>query len=117
MLEADPIQLAGLVFGAIAVSGVTFTLMWPYLSGEKTAEKRLAGVTEAKAKRPVRTAQQEQISNRKQQVADTIKELETRQKQKEKLSLRVRIQRAGLDVSPNAFWIASGLCGLAVDCG
>lgn len=113
MLNADPIQLLGLLLGATAVVAIVLVVMWPYLSGEKNTEKRIANVTENRQKRATRVVQQEQASNRKQQVADTLKELENRQKQKEKLSLRVRLQRAGLDISPNAFWIASGLSGVA----
>jgi tight adherence protein B len=117
MVDAEPIQLIGLLFGAFAVAGVAFTLLWPYLSGEKATEKRIANVTENRQKRTTRVIQQEQASNRKQQVADTLKDLENRQKQKEKLSLRVRLQRAGLEITPNAFWIASAVCGVACAVG
>ncbi|MEQ1615699.1 MAG: type II secretion system F family protein, partial [Hyphomicrobiaceae bacterium] len=113
MADADPIQLLGLLLGAIAVGGLALALMWPWLSGEKTTEKRIANVTENRQKRTTRVIQQEQLSNRKQQVADTLKDLENKQNQKEKLSLRVRLQRAGLEITPKAFWIASGCSGVA----
>jgi tight adherence protein B len=41
-----------------------------------------------------------------------MKDLENRQRAKEKLSLRLRLQRAGLQITPKTFWILSGLCGL-----
>ena len=113
MANADPIQLLGLLFGAIAVGGLALMLMWPWLSGEKSTEKRIANVTENRQKRTTRVIQQEQLNSRKQQVADTLKDLEAKQNKKEKLPLRVRLQRAGLDITPKAFWIASGVSGLA----
>jgi tight adherence protein B len=112
MADADPIQLIGLLLGAMAVASIAFVILWPYLSGEKATEKRIAGVTENRQKRTTRVIQQEQASSRKQQVADTLKDLENKQKLKEKVSLRVRLQRAGLELTPNAFWIASGICGV-----
>lgn len=112
MLEADPGQLMAVLFGACAVAAIAFAIAWPYLSGEKTAEKRIAAVTEARKVRTTRNLQQEQLSQRKQQVADSLKDIENKQKAREKLSLRVRLQRAGLDVTPQAYWIASGVAGL-----
>jgi tight adherence protein B len=117
MGDIEPIQLIGLILGAIAVAAVVIAIGWPYLSGEHTADKRIANVTENRQKRVTRTVQQEQVSNRKQQVADTLKDLENKQKAKEKVSLRVRLQRAGLDITPNVFWIASGIAGVACGIG
>src|SRR5262249_47251065 len=41
-------------------------------------------------------------------------ELEDRQKKREKVSLRLRLQRAGLDIEPRVFWIGSFICGIIV---
>lgn len=90
-----------------------FVVLWPYMSGEKAAAKRVASVTENRQKRTSRVIQQEQASHRKQQVAETLKDLENKQKAKEKISLRVRLQRAGLDMTPKAFYIASAITGVA----
>jgi tight adherence protein B len=117
MLSPEIAQYLGLMLGALAVASIAFVAMWPYLSGEKTTEKRIANVTETKQKRTTRVVQQEQASNRKQQVADTLKDLENRQKAKEKLSLRVRLQRAGLEITPKVFWIASGISGVIFAAG
>jgi len=56
----------------------------------------------------------EELQNRRRQVADTLKELEDRQKAKEKITLRMRLQRAGLDITPKAFWIASAVSGILI---
>ncbi len=112
MLSPELIQIAGPGLLALAIAGIAYALLFPYLSGDKTAEKRINNVTENRQKRTARVAQVEQASSRKQQVADTLKDLENKQKAREKVSLRVRLQRAGLEISTNTFWIASGVTGL-----
>lgn len=105
-------QVLGVVFGAAAFAGIVFAALYPYLSGDKQAEKRVANVTEARSKKAAgRNAVAEAAANRKKQVAETLKELEARQKQKEKVSLRTKLQQAGLDGDPKGFWIASGASG------
>ena len=42
MLSPEIAQFLGLALAAIAVSSIAFVAMWPYLSGEKTTEKRIA---------------------------------------------------------------------------
>jgi tight adherence protein B len=117
MVSPELIQLLGIGLGALAVSSIAFVVLWPYLSGEKVTDKRIANVTENRQKRTTRVTQQEQLSNRKQQVADTLKDLENKQKAREKLSLRVRLQRAGLEITPNVFWIASAISGVIFGIG
>lgn len=112
MLSPELMQFAGPALLALTIAAIAYVLLFPYLSGEKSAEKRISHVTENRTKRTARVAQVEQASSRKQQVADTLKDLENKQKAREKVSLRVRLQRAGLDISTKTFWIASGVSGL-----
>jgi tight adherence protein B len=111
MLSPEMMQMGALLLGASAIGGLAYALLFPYVSGERQAEKRVQGVTENRAARHTRKAQAEQASSRRKAVADTLQELEDRQKAKEKVSLRLRLQRAGLDVSVNAFWLASAVAG------
>lgn len=117
MLSPELIQIGAVVLGALAFAGLVYALAFPYLSGEKQAEKRLQSVTERKGTSSARKAAVDQGANRKKAVADTLKELEERQKTKEKVSLRVRLQRAGLDVTPNVFWVASLISGVVAGLG
>jgi tight adherence protein B len=114
MLDAEMMQLGLVVLAALSAAAVIYILAYPLLSGETKAERRIQGVTENKAKRAVRTAQAEQASNRRRQVADTLKELEQKQKQREKLTMRKRLERAGLDITPRTFWLASVVAGAAI---
>ncbi len=93
MLDAEVMQLGLVGLVAISAAAMIYFLAYPLISGDSQAEKRIQGVTENKTKRAVRTAQVEQVSNRRRQVADTLKELEQKQKQREKLTMRMRGSR------------------------
>ncbi len=114
MLDAETMQLGLVVLAAMSAAGLIYFLAYPLLSGDTKAEKRIQTVTENKTKRAVRTAQAEQASNRRRQVADTLKELEQKQKQREKMTMRTRLERAGLDMTPRTFWIVSVAAGLVI---
>jgi tight adherence protein B len=114
MSEAELLQLGlGIVVAVCAATAIYFVVA-PMLSGD-TAEKRLQGVTENKVARNQRRVQVDQANSRRKQVADTLKDLEQRQKAKETVTLRLKLQRAGLDLTPKMFWIASGVTGVV--CG
>jgi tight adherence protein B len=116
MDELSPEMMQLLLGGIVAVSAaaVIFFVLNPYLSGEVQRDKRVQGVTEGRTKRTQGRGRDEELQNRRRQVADTLKELEERQKAKEKVTLRMRLQRAGLDITPNAFWMASATAGLVI---
>ncbi len=119
MLDLSPetLQLGMIAVVAISLAAVIYIVASPYLSGQVKADKRIQGVTEAKVSRTQRRVKEEEVSNRRKQVSETLQDLEDRQKQKEKVSLRLRLQRAGLDVTPKSFWIASGVSGVVFALG
>jgi tight adherence protein B len=104
-------EIGALVLGALAVAGIAYALVYPYLSGERHVEERLQGVTENRARAAARKAQSEQGASRRKAVADSLKELESRQRASQRPSLRLRLQRAGLEVSTKAYWMMSMLGG------
>jgi tight adherence protein B len=114
MNQADLILMGCLAIGLIAVITVVYVLLAPYLTGERRGEQRLQGVADGKDKTRSTNKVQEVANSRKRQVADTLKDLEERAKQREKVTLRKRLERAGLSVDPKGFWIASMICGVVV---
>ncbi len=112
MLDAETMQLGLVGLAAFSAAAIIYILAYPLLSGASKSEKRIQGVTETKTKRGAASVQAEQISNRRRQVAETLKELEQKQKQREKVSMRTRLERAGLDITPRTFWIASVVGGV-----
>ncbi len=114
MGDNDSFALLAALLAAFAFAGVVFALLYPYISGEKQAEKRVASVTESGGKKAAgspRTAA-DVAAQRKKQVSESLKGMEARAKSQEKVSLRTRLERAGLDVEPRSYWIASIICGL-----
>ena len=110
----DFLLLLFLLLGAVSIAIVVYLFVNPYFSGEVRTDKRIQVVTESKTGRISAKALADVAQNRRRQVSETLKELEDRQKAREKISMRLRLQRAGLEISPRAFWIGSATCGVVV---
>jgi tight adherence protein B len=106
-----------LLLAAVSFAAVVYLLVNPYFSGERRTDKRIQGVTENRARLGVGKVQAEIAQNRKRQVAETLDELEQREKARTKVTMRLRLERAGLDMTPRSFWIASIGAGLLVGLG
>ena len=89
---------------ALAFAGAVFALVYPYFSGERQKDKRLESVRGSNTRKSAASAAQ---SSRKKNVAETLKEMDNREKAKEKITMRLRLERAGLDYGPREFYIAS----------
>ena len=94
----------------VAMGGVGWVFVYPLLSGERQAERRMASVAGAEpmvARRPVRGDQK----SRREQVEGTLKEIEARQKSAKRVPLSVRLTQAGLGWSQRRFFITAGALG------
>jgi tight adherence protein B len=106
-------QLAMFFLAAAAVGGIAYVFLYPLLSGERHAERRMETVSKpdrVAAKTPARAAPK----LRKDQLEETLKELESRRKKQRNPPLTVRIEQAGLSWSKNQFMIGSGVVGVLV---
>ncbi len=112
MGDVDLVKVAAVLLVAVALAAIVFALIEPYLSGSKKTEKRISNVTENRAKKIAVRAANDVAATRRKAVADTLKDIENKQKASEKLSLRVRLQRAGIDATPKHFYIASAITGV-----
>ena len=103
-------QTYGLFFlVAIAIGGVAWVFIYPILSGERKAERRMASVARSEPMaRPTRAAQKP----RREQIEGTLKELEERQKKAKRVPLSVRISQAGLDWSKRRFVLTAAALGV-----
>jgi tight adherence protein B len=114
-VDSSSILLIALLGVAAASMGaVVFLLVNPYFSGERRADKRVQGVTENRARRSAGKSQADAAQNRRRQVTESLQELEEREKARKKTTLRQRLERAGLEVTPRNYWIASAVCGLLI---
>jgi tight adherence protein B len=109
-------QALALAFLATAaIGGLAWVFIYPMLSGERKAQSRRASVAKSE---PVaaRQTQREQRS-RREQVEGTLKEAEARRAKDAKVSLSTRLTQAGLNWTPQKFWIVSGILGVVAFAG
>src|ERR1700675_3278827 len=95
---------------AIAIGGVAWVFVYPFLSGEKKAERRMASVSRSEpiAARPARGAQK----SRREQVEGTLKDIEERRRKAKRPSLSARLRQAGLGWSKRRFMVTAGILGV-----
>lgn len=102
-------QTLALAFlAAVAIGGIAWVFLYPLLSGERQADQRRA--TFAKSEPVARRAERTQRT-RRQQVEDSLKEVEQRHKQSKNVALAVRIAQAGLTWTKQQFIIISVVLG------
>jgi len=105
-------QAYGLFFlVTMAIGGVAWVFVYPILSGERKAERRMASVARAEpmAARPARAVQK----SRREQVELTLKEIEQRRRKNARVPLAVRISQAGLNWSQRQFMLLAAALGVA----
>ncbi len=110
MLDATALATG---LAACAIAALVFVFVYPYFSADRKGELRLRDLSERSGPSALQTAG-DVAANRRKAVSETLKELESRQKDVEKISLRLRLQRAGLNITPKVYWLASVVCGLTL---
>ncbi len=98
------------LLAALCIGGIGLL----FVGGESKSQKRMARVARGGAARltPVE-GEVDNNEKRRKQVQETLRDLEEKQKeQKKKISLRTRIERAGIEMEPRTFYIASVVAGL-----
>src|SRR5262249_39257321 len=107
-----PLQTLALFFlGTLAAGGIAWVFIYPLLSGERRADQRKASIARAQ---PVAAASIGRAAPkvRREQVEETLKEIETRRKNAKSPPLSLRITQAGLSLSKRQFLLISA--GLTV---
>jgi tight adherence protein B len=104
-------NMAMIFLASLGVGGVAYVFLYPILSGERKAEKRMASV--AKAEVVTRTSRGPQKS-RRDAIENTLKEFDERHKGTKRVKLAVRIEQAGLSWSKQKFFVISACIGAAM---
>jgi tight adherence protein B len=102
----QPLALAFLV--TLAIGGLGWVFIYPLLSGERRVEQRRESVAGATPARVVRTSGK----SRRDQVEETLKEIDARHKVSKRPPLTVRLSQAGLSWSKQRFFLTSALLGV-----
>jgi tight adherence protein B len=98
------------LLSASAIGGVAWVLLYPFLSGERHAQRRVASVARAEpiAARPARGTPK----SRRDQVEGTLKDIEERRKKAKRPPLSVRLNQAGLSWSKRRFIVTFAILGV-----
>jgi len=107
----NPLALAFLV--TVAIGGVLWVFIYPTLSGEKRVEQRRESVARATPVRATRAAGK----SRRDQVEETLKEMDARLKANKRPPLNVRIAQAGLEWSKQQFFLVAASLGVGAFLG
>lgn len=96
-----------------AVGGLAWVFLYPTLSGERRAEKRQRALV---ARGPAGRAERASLSgqSRREQVAQSLKEVEARKNARNRVTLEQRLSRAGLDWPLSRFYVISAALGLVL---
>jgi tight adherence protein B len=107
----NPLAIAFLA--AVSVGGIVYVFILPMLSGEKRVEARMKNIASAETfSRKTRNMKAaDPVTSRRQQVEDTLKQLEERQKKAKRPPLSVRLQQSGLGWSKKRFFMTSAMLG------
>jgi len=107
----QPLALAFLV--TVAIGGLGWVFIYPLLIGERRVEQRRESVARATPTRTARVV----AKPRRDQVEETLKEIEARHRAGKRPSLTVRISQAGLTWSKQRFFLTGALLGVCAFLG
>src|SRR5262249_20250282 len=113
-------QYGFLALIAFAVGGLLLAVLFPYFSGARQAEKRMRVVTgeEKVAAKPglrARLLSEDPKDVRRKQIQESLGQVEERERQrKQKLTLRVLLMQAGLEISSRLFYAVSAIVGVVI---
>jgi tight adherence protein B len=93
---------------SLAMGGVAWVFIYPFLSGERQADKRMASVAKTE---PITRSSRGAQKSRRDQVEETLKELEIRNLKK-KITIAARISQAGLSWTKRQFVLLSAGLGI-----
>jgi tight adherence protein B len=102
----QPLVLAFLV--TVAIGGLGWVFIYPLLTGERRVEQRRESVARAPTTRTARVVGK----SRRDQVEDTLKEIDARHRAGKRPPLSVRISQAGLTWSKQRFFLTAAVLGV-----
>jgi tight adherence protein B len=107
--------LAIFLLTTFCAGGVAWVVVYPYLSGEKEAERRMASI--AKSSVPTSKGLSRALKSRREQVETSLKQLEERTKKSKSPPLSIRLAQSGLPWTKRQFIVISASLGVVVFAG
>jgi len=110
------VQIAFMLLAALTVGGLVVAIFLPQLTGQADISKRVEAIShEGNNKKSKLRGHftDGKDTKRRNQIQDSLDKFEKKQEKKQKkVTLRIMIQRAGLDLSVRAFWLYSGIAAV-----
>ena len=112
----DLTSMAFVVIVALAVGGLFFAILYPILAGSARSS-RVKAITNTKKDGMggfrARFAE-DQKDTRRKQIQESLNQISEKESKKKKVSLRVRLEQAGLETTPRAYYMLSAVLGLVL---
>lgn len=106
----QPVIIA--VLSTLAVGGLAYVFLYPLISGDARADKRTREISAKEIEGRRARKGVDAATSRRQQIEETLKQVEERQRSRKNPPLSARLQHAGLRWSKNQFLLASAGLGL-----
>jgi len=93
------------ILAILTVGGIAYAVLEPFLSGAKEQQKRRDNVVNTAVARAAhgKPSPGGKPSDRRKQIADTLREIDEKNKKNRKVSLKDRLKQAGMSTSPAGF--------------
>lgn len=114
-------QFAFILMVAVAVGGVAIALLYPLLVDNGSAKRvkaiadgrKSAGSTPSASRMNVGKLLDGKGDSRRKQIQETLKQIEEKGKseRRKRMTLRMQLMQAGLDINPRSFWMFSLILG------
>ncbi|SFN80889.1 tight adherence protein B [Mesorhizobium sp. NFR06] len=121
MFGIDTTVLAFIALAGFSAGAVAYAFLFTRIDNEKQAGKRLQTIKTAETDRSVVRASRDRAAEavkRRKNLQDSLKQLDEKQKTNDrnlkKPPLKVQIRQAGMQVSPQRFYIYSAVCGVVL---
>ena len=123
-MDNGMMQIVVMIMAGLGVGGLILAVLYPYFAAPAVSAKRLgmaAGADEKKGKSAASLIERLGDSKRdarRKQIEESLKELEEQEKErKKKLTLAIRLKRAGLNVNEKQFYAYSIIFGVILGLG
>ena len=115
----DITSTAVIVLAALAVGGLAFAIISPFL-GSGASSSRLKAISKGEAIKKEGNSfrsrfQEDSKDTRRKQIQESLNAISDRElKKKKRATLRVKLEQAGLEISVRAFWTSSLILGVVL---
>ena len=115
----DITSTAVIVLAALAVGGLAFAIISPFL-GSAASSSRLKAISKGEAIKKEGNSfrsrfQEDSKDSRRKQIQESLNAISDRElKKKKRATLRIKLEQAGLEISVRAFWVSSAILGVVL---